>query len=85
MLLGMDKLFPGGINMRFDYPKHLRFLPNILERSIVGIVLLFQFCIPVLFPIGARIAIRGPHKTCFVGKRRSKGVNAVFAARWKQS
>ena len=40
---------------------------------------------PCLFPIWARIAIRGPHKTCFVGKRRSKGVNAVFAARWKRS
>ena len=29
--------------------------------------------------------IRGPHKTCFEGKRRSKGVNAVFAVRWKRS
>ena len=46
-------VLPSGINVGLDFPKHLRFLPKILERCIVGIVLLFQFCIPGLdcFPV----------------------------------
>ena len=69
MLLGMDKLFPGGINMRFDLPKHLCFLPKILERCIVGIVLLFQFCIPRLDGFAVVFSVRtilGEQPVCSV-------------------
>ena len=40
---GIDQ---SSIDMGFDSPKHLGFFTKILERCIVGIVLLFQFCIP---------------------------------------
>ena len=69
MILLLDRLFVGvgifffsvfrcGIDVGFDLPQHLRFLPEILERCIVAIVLLFQFCIPgldgfaVVFAVG---------------------------------
>lgn len=56
MILLLDRLFVGvgvfffsvfqcSINVGFDFPKHLGFFTEILECCIVGIVLLFQFCI----------------------------------------
>ena len=42
MLLGMDKLFPGGINVGLDFPKSLGFCPDCFELSVGCIVLLFQ-------------------------------------------
>ena len=58
MLLGMDKFFPGGINMGLDFPKGLGFCPDCFELGIGCIVLPFQFCIPgldcfaVVFTVG---------------------------------
>ena len=58
MGVGVFSGFQCSIDVGFDFPQDLRFLPEIFERCIVGIVLPFQFCIPgldcfaVVFTVG---------------------------------